>query len=216
MKIIPVKTPNLVKRVLPSLVWKINTKQKIIYLTFDDGPTPEITEWTLNILDKYNSKATFFCIGKNIEKYPQIFKLILEKGHTIGNHTNNHLKGWKTKTKDYLENINLAQDQIDKFYKGKQLLFRPPYGRIKPKQIKEISKLNYRIIMWNILSKDWDKTISKETCLDNVVKKTNSGDIVVFHDSIKASNNLKYVLPQMLDYFTKKGFEFKRIRAQDL
>ena len=216
MKIIPVKTPNLVKRVLPSLVWKINTKQKIIYLTFDDGPTPEITEWTLNILDKYNAKATFFCIGKNIEKYPQIFKLILEKGHTIGNHTNNHLKGWKTKTKDYLENINLAQDQIDKFYKGKQLLFRPPYGRIKPKQIKEISKLNYRIIMWNILSKDWDKTISKETCLDNVVKKTNSGDIVVFHDSIKASNNLKYVLPQMLDYFTKKGFEFKRIRAQDL
>jgi peptidoglycan/xylan/chitin deacetylase (PgdA/CDA1 family) len=216
MKIIPVKTPNLVKRVLPSLVWNINTKQKVIYLTFDDGPTPEITEWTLNTLDKYNAKATFFCIGNNIEKYPQIFKLILEKGHTIGNHTNNHLKGWKTKTKDYLENINLAQDQIDKFYKGKQLLFRPPYGRIKPKQIKEISKLNYRIIMWNILSKDWDKTISKETCLDNVVKKTNSGDIVVFHDSIKASNNLKYVLPQMLDYFTKKGFEFKRIRAQDL
>lgn len=216
MKIIPVKTPNLVKRVLPSLVWNINTKQKVIYLTFDDGPTPEITEWTLNTLDKYNAKATFFCIGNNIEKYPQIFKLILEKGHTIGNHTNNHLKGWKTKTKDYLENINLAQAQIDKFSRSNQLLFRPPYGRIKPKQIKEISKLNYRIIMWNILSKDWDKTISKETCLDNVVKKTNSGDIVVFHDSIKASNNLKYVLPQMLDYFTKKGFEFKRIRAQDL
>lgn len=216
MKIIPVKTPNLVKRVLPSLVWNINTKQKVIYLTFDDGPTPEITEWTLNTLDKYNAKATFFCIGNNIEKYPQIFKLIIEKGHTIGNHTNNHLKGWKTKTIDYLENINIAQAQIDKFSKSNQLLFRPPYGRIKPKQIKEISKLNYRIIMWNILSKDWDKTISKETCLDNVVKKTNSGDIVVFHDSIKASNNLKYVLPQMLDYFTKKGFEFKRIRAQDL
>lgn len=216
MKIIPVKTPNLVKRVLPSLVWNINTKQKVIYLTFDDGPTPEITEWTLNTLDKYNAKATFFCIGNNIEKYPQIFKLIIEKGHTIGNHTNNHLKGWKTKTIDYLENINIAQAQIDKFYKSKQLLFRPPYGRIKPKQIKEISKLNYCIIMWNILSKDWDKTISKETCLDNVVKKTNPGDIVVFHDSIKASKNLKYVLPQMLDYFTKKGFEFKRIRAQDL
>ena len=216
MKIIPVKTPNLVKRVLPSLVWNINTKQKVIYLTFDDGPTPEITEWTLNTLDKYNAKATFFCIGNNIDKYPQIFKLIIEKGHTIGNHTNNHLKGWKTKTIDYLENINIAQAQIDKFSRSNQLFFRPPYGRIKPKQIKEISKLNYRIIMWNILSKDWDKTISNEECLDNVIKKTKSGDIVVFHDSVKASNNLKYVLPQMLDYFTEKGFEFKRIRAQDL
>ena len=216
MKIIPVKTPNLVKRVLPSLVWNINTKQKVIYLTFDDGPTPEITEWTLNTLDKYNAKATFFCIGNNIDKYPQIFKLIIEKGHTIGNHSNNHLKGWKTKTIDYLENINIAQAQIDKFSRSNQLLFRPPYGRIKPKQIKEISKLNYRIIMWNILSKDWDKTISNKECLDNVIKKTKSGDIVVFHDSVKAFNNLKYVLPQMLDYFTEKGFEFKRIRTQDL
>lgn len=210
MDIIPVKTPSLVKRVLPSLIWNIKSTEKVIYLTFDDGPTPEITEWTLNILDEYNAKATFFCIGNNIEKYPEIFKSIIKKEHAIGNHTHNHLKGWLTSTKNYLSNTKKAQEEIDKYYKN-NFLFRPPYGRIKPKQSKNLTKLGYRIIMWNILSKDWDKNIKKENCLENVINKTSSGDIVVFHDSIKASRNMQYTLPRMLKYFTDKGYEFKRI-----
>ena len=211
MNIIPVKTPKLVKHVLPSLVWNIKTTEKVIYLTFDDGPTPEITDWVINTLDTFDAKATFFCIGNNIEKHPEIFKSIINKGHAIGNHTYNHLKGWKTKTKDYLINIYKTQLIIDSSYNSKPLLFRPPYGRIKLKQVKALSKLNYQIIMWNILSKDWDKTVEKEVCLKNVIQNTKEGDIVVFHDSIKASRNMQYTLPRMLDHFTKKGYEFKRI-----
>lgn len=211
MNIIPVKTPKLVKHVLPSLVWNIKTTEKVVYLTFDDGPTPEITDWVINTLDTFDAKATFFCIGNNIEKHPEIFKSIINKGHAIGNHTYNHLKGWKTKTKDYLINIYKTQLIIDSSYNSKPLLFRPPYGRIKLKQLKALSKLNYQIIMWNILSKDWDKTVEKEVCLKNVIQNTKEGDIVVFHDSIKASRNMQYTLPRMLDHFTKKGYEFKRI-----
>jgi peptidoglycan/xylan/chitin deacetylase (PgdA/CDA1 family) len=211
MNIIPVKTPKLVKHVLPSLVWNIETTEKVIYLTFDDGPTPEITDWVLNTLDIFNAKATFFCIGKNIEKHPDIFKNIIKKGHAIGNHTYDHLKGWKTNTEEYLLNINKAQNKIDSNYKTKPLLFRPPYGRIKLKQVNALSKLNYQIIMWNILSKDWDKTIEKEVCLKNVILNTKEGDIVVLHDSIKASRNMQYTLPRMLDHFTKEGYEFRRI-----
>ena len=211
MNIIPVKTPKLVKHVLPSLVWNIKTTEKVIYLTFDDGPTPEITDWVLNTLDTFDAKATFFCIGNNIEKHPEIFKRIINKGHAIGNHTYNHLKGWKTKTTDYLINIYKTQIIIDSSYNTKPLLFRPPYGRIKLKQVKALSKLNYQIIMWNVLSKDWDKTVEKEVCLRNVIQNTKEGDIVVLHDSIKASRNKQYTLPRMLDHFTKEGYKFKRI-----
>lgn len=215
MNIIPVKTPKLVKHALPSLVWNIESTDKVIYLTFDDGPTPEITEWTLKVLEDFNAKATFFCIGKNIENHPDIFKKIVENGHGIGNHTFNHIKGWKTKTSDYLTNTIKAQEIISKNHSN-SLLFRPPYGRIKLKQVKALAKLNYKIIMWNILSKDWDKTISKETCLKNVIQNTKSGDIVVFHDSIKAAPNMQYVLPEVLKYFTKEGFKFKRIPELNL
>ena len=152
-----------------------------------------------------------FCIGKNIENHPAIFNKIIEKGHGIGNHTYNHIKGWKTKTKDYLASTKKTQDLIDSYYKGNKSLFRPPYGRIKLKQVKALAKLNYNIIMWNILSKDWDKTISEETCLENVIQNTKSGDIVVFHDSVKASRNMQYVLPRVLKHFTKEGYTFRRI-----
>jgi len=211
MNIIPVKTPKLVKHVLPSLVWNIETTEKVIYLTFDDGPTPEITDWVLKTLDVFNAKATFFCIGNNIKENPEIFKNIINKGHAIGNHTYNHLKGWKTKTKDYMTNINKTQKEIDLNYKSKPLLFRPPYGRIRLKQVRALSKLNYQIIMWNILSKDWDNNIKKEVCLKNVILNTKEGDIVVLHDSIKASRNMQYTLPRMLEHFTKEGYVFRRI-----
>ena len=218
MSLTPIKTPLIAKKIFPNYVWKINTNKPIIYLTFDDGPTPEITNWTLKTLKQYNAKATFFCIGNNVEKHSDIFQHILNEGHTIGNHTYNHLKGWKTKTEDYLNNIKKAKKTIDHQYlNNKQTelatttLFRPPYGRIRPKQAKELRKLGYKIIMWDILSFDWDKKTSKETCLNHVVTKASNGSIIVFHDSIKASKNMQYALPKVLEYFSNKGFSFKSL-----
>ena len=235
MTLTPVKTPILVKRMFPNYIWNIPTTSKTIYLTFDDGPTSEITNWTLNILKQYNAKATFFCIGNNVEKYPNIFQNIINEGHAIGNHTQNHIKGWKTKTKDYLKDIFKAENTINseipnsKFQIPKKthqqttnkksqdcqlltddcLLFRPPYGQIKPKQGKKLIGLGYKIIMWDVLSFDWDKTVSPETCLNNVISKTTNGSIIVFHDSIKASKNMQYALPKVLEYFSGKGYGFK-------
>lgn len=192
--------------------------KKEIYLTFDDGPTPEITEFVLNELKKYNAKATFFCIGKNIKNHPEIFSKIIKEGHEIGNHTQNHLNGWKNNTTKYLENVLECKNVIDKQtqnnseLKTKNLkLFRPPYGRVKRKQANALIKKGYKIIMWSVLSGDFDTKISKEKCLQNVLKHTSNGSIVVFHDSVKAAEKVKYVLPKVLDYFTRKGYEFKAI-----
>ena len=227
MTLTPVKTPLVAKKMFPNYVWDIATNNNVIYLTFDDGPTPEITNWTLNTLKTYNAKATFFCIGNNIEKHPDIFHNIIKEGHAIGNHTQNHIKGWKTKAKDYLENIAEAEKVINtqisnsKFQIPNSLivnhqssifnLFRPPYGQITPKQGKKLLDLNYKIIMWDVLSFDWDKDVPEETCLKNVISNTTNGSIVVFHDSVKASRNMQYALPKVLDYFSKKGFEFQSL-----
>lgn len=208
----PIKTPLVAKKMFPNYVWDIATNEKVLYLTFDDGPTPEITNWTLNILNTYKAKATFFCIGNNIEKHPDIFKSILNSGHAIGNHTYNHLKGWKTLTKDYLENVAQAQNTIDgiipREISENIQLFRPPYGQIKPAQGKALLALGYKIIMWDIISFDWDKNVSKETCLKNVTSKASSGSIIVFHDSVKASKNMQYALPKVLEHFSEKGYRF--------
>jgi peptidoglycan/xylan/chitin deacetylase (PgdA/CDA1 family) len=216
MNFTPIKTPIVAKRMFPNYVWDIPSTKKTIYLTFDDGPTPEITNWTLDVLKQHNAKATYFCIGKNVKKHPDIFQNILNDGHVIGNHTNNHVKGWRTSTKDYLTNIDKAQKIIDsEIINQKSLkanLFRPPYGQISPKQGKALMQLNYNIVMWNVLSFDWDNSISNQTCLENVIKNTSDGSIVVFHDSIKASNNMKYALPKTLEHFSKKGFSFKSIK----
>ncbi|MFI0428614.1 polysaccharide deacetylase family protein [Mariniflexile sp. HMF6888] len=215
MTLTPVKTPLVAKKMFPNYVWDIPTNDKVLYLTFDDGPTPEITNWTLNTLKEYNAKATFFCIGNNIEKHPEIFQNILNEGHAIGNHTNNHIKGWKTKAKDYLENTleaeNVITNQIqDSKFRIKNF-FRPPYGQITPKQGKKLLELNYKIIMWDVLSFDWDKDVSKETCLKNVTSNATNGSIVVFHDSIKASKNMQYALPKVMEYYSEKGFVFKSL-----
>lgn len=220
MDFIPIKTPRVAKKMFPNYVWDIPTDEKVIYLTFDDGPTPEITNWTLNTLDQYQAKATFFCIGNNIEKHPDIFQNIIKEGHTVGNHTHNHIKGWKTTPHDYLENI----EHCEKVFKvqvpqsdianRKSLitnLFRPPYGQITPKQGKKLIEKGYKIIMWDVLSFDWDKNITPETCLKNVITKATGGSIIVFHDSVKASKNMQYALPKVLDYFSKKGFIFKSL-----
>ena len=187
--------------------------KKEIYLTFDDGPTPEITSFVLEQLKKYNAKATFFCIGKNIKNHPEIFKQITDDNHSIGNHTQNHLNGWKSKTQDYISNTFEAKKTIKQFSRStvQHLLFRPPYGKINRKQAKILLEKGYKIIMWSVLSGDFDTNLSKEKCLQNVLKHTSKGSIVVFHDSKKASEKVKYVLPKVLDYFSKEGYKFKAI-----
>jgi peptidoglycan/xylan/chitin deacetylase (PgdA/CDA1 family) len=204
-----IKTNALIKRVFSKYIWDIPNKENKIYLTFDDGPTPKVTEWVLNELQKHNAKATFFCIGKNIKKYPGIFKKITNDGHSIGNHTFNHRNGWKTTTKDYLENIKLCDSTIKN---QKSKLFRPPYGKIKPKQSYRLRKMGYAIIMWDILSADFDQTITPQHCLDNVLRNVKSGSIIVFHDSQKAFRNLEYILPRVLEELKSKAFTFDLIQ----
>ncbi|GAA4934942.1 polysaccharide deacetylase family protein [Algibacter agarivorans] len=227
MNFTPIKTPLVAKKMFPNYVWDITTTEKVLYLTFDDGPTPEITNWTLNTLKQYNAKATFFCIGNNIERHPDIFQDILNDEHAIGNHTQNHIKGWKTKAKDYLINIELCESVLKSQIKDSDFqiqkssivnpkslivnLFRPPYGQITPKQGKKLIKLGYKIIMWDVLSFDWDKDVNKKICLDNVTNKATNGSVIVFHDSLKASKNMQYALPKVLEYFSEKGYSFKSL-----
>lgn len=211
MTFTPIKTPIVAKKLFSNYIWDIPTNEKVVYLTFDDGPTPEITNWVLNTLKQYQAKATFFCIGNNIENHPEIFQDIFNDGHSIGNHTNNHIRGWKTNSKAYLNNVSDAEEIIKKQASSTNL-FRPPYGQITPKQGKSLIELGYKIIMWDVLSFDWDKNITPETCLNNVISKTTNGSIIVFHDSIKASKNMQYALPKILEYFSNKEYQFKALR----
>jgi len=207
-----IKTHWSIKKLFSNYVWDIPNSENKVYLTFDDGPTPQITEWTLNLLKEYNAKATFFCIGDNIRKYPEIFQKVIADGHSIGNHTYNHLNGWKTSTSGYTENAKLYESEHCKLSTEHCQLFRPPYGKIKPSQSKILRKLGYKIIMWDVISYDFDATISKEKCLENVLKNVQSGSIIVFHDSKKAFQNLEYVLPRTLEFLKDKGFVFEKIK----
>ena len=203
------------KKIFRGFTWKIPTSEKTVYLTFDDGPTQEVTNWVLATLKKHNAKATFFCIGENIALHPDIFEKIQREEHTIGNHTYNHLNGWHSQTESYLQNIELCENAISKFSianNRKQKLFRPPYGKLNPKQFNWLKEKGYKIIMWDILSADFDTTISPEKCADNVLKNIQSGSIIIFHDSLKASKNLKYALPLTLEYLQKNGFDMKSIK----
>jgi peptidoglycan/xylan/chitin deacetylase (PgdA/CDA1 family) len=212
-----VKTNYFIKRIFPNYIWDIPNHENKVFLTFDDGPTPEITEWTLEQLKKYNAKATFFCIGNNIEKHPEIFQKITHAKHAIGNHTFNHLKGWETGVHEYVENTKKCSLFLKEKGKGKRdkedaiELFRPPYGKIKPSQSRILRKLGYKIIMWDVLSRDFDQAFTPEECLDNVLKNVESGSVIVFHDSIKAEQNLKYVLPKTLAFLKEKGFVCAKI-----
>lgn len=206
-----VKTHWIVKKIFSKYIWDLPNNENKIYLTFDDGPTPEITEWTLNLLKQYNAKATFFCIGENIKKYPEIYQKIISEKHSIGNHTFNHINGWKTTTNNYLLNAKLCESEIFILHSAFCKLFRPPYGKIKPSQSKKLRNLGYKIIMWDVISYDFDTTISKEKCLENVINNAVSGSIIVFHDSKKAFPNLEYTLPKALEILSKKGFVFEKI-----
>ena len=213
MKAFWIKTNWFIKTIFPNYVWRMPTRQKIVYLTFDDGPTPEITNWVLNQLQKFEAKATFFCIGNNIEKNPTIFHRIITDGHTIGNHTFNHVKGWNTSANDYVYEVEKCEEVIveSSVKRHKSRLFRPPYGKIKPSQAKLLRSKGYKIIMWDVLSGDYDTTISKEKCLKNVLHHVESGSIIVFHDSVKAFPNLEYTLPKTLSFLTEKGYKMKVI-----
>ncbi len=198
------KTPTFVKKIFKGFEWHGDRSKKTIYLTFDDGPTPEITEEVLELLDKYDAKATFFCLGRNVDRHRDIFDKIVEKGHAVGNHSYSHLKGWRTPTKMYLHDVNLAQKYI------KSKLFRPPYGRIKKIQSLYIKK-DFRIIMWDVLSHDYYRKIPAKMGLRNIIRCTKNGSIVVFHDSVKASPNMLYALPRYIEHFKEKGYTFESI-----
>ncbi len=207
-----IKTNSIIKKLFSHYVWDLPNTQKTIYLTFDDGPTPEVTEWVLEQLKKHNAKATFFCIGKNIQQHPEIFDKLIQDGHAIGNHTFNHLNGWKTATTEYIENFELCEvtisNQMSNIKYQISKIFRPPYGKIKRAQAKRLRKLGYKIIMWDVLSADFDQTITKENCLENVIYNTKEGSIIVFHDSHKAFKNLEYTLPKVLEYLDKNNYRY--------
>ena len=206
MKLHWVKTHWTIKKLFSNYIWDVPNMDNKVYLTFDDGPTPEITQWTLNQLKNYNAKATFFCIGDNVGKYPETFEEVVKEGHSIGNHTFNHLNGWKTNTQDYIENAKLFEKEYGKLSTETCKLFRPPYGKITPSQSKILRRIGYKIIMWDVLSVDFDVTITPEQCLENVLQNVKSGSIIVFHDSVKAFANLEYALPKTLEFLQQKGF----------
>lgn len=203
-----VKTPWLLKKCYPSCIWDIPSEEKIIYFTFDDGPHPVATPYVLDELKKYNAKATFFCIGKNVVEQPGIYKRVLNEGHRVGNHTHNHLNGWKTSDSLYFSNIEQAARYID------SNLFRPPYGRVTKFQANclQETKANFKIVMWDVLSADFNEKISGKVCALNVTRNAKKGSIIVFHDSEKAFNRLKIALPETLDFFAEKGYRFETIQ----
>lgn len=193
--------PALFPLITPSLTWKVKTTDKVLYLTFDDGPHPEITPQVLNLLDAYNAKATFFCVGENVSRYPEVFADICHKGHAVGNHTHNHLKGWRTPLRTYLDNTALAALFIP------SRLFRPPYGQITPMQIKAL-RGRYRIVMWSILTRDYERNLNAAQTALKLNRITGPGDVVVFHDSEKAAERMFVMLESMLRHFHQLGYRF--------
>lgn len=199
-----VKPPLFLKWYYNRLTWNRSRKQKTLYLTFDDGPIPEITPFVLDTLKSFGVKATFFCVGENAHKNQALYRRISEEGHRVGNHTYNHLKGWRQDDNTYLQNIEKCRNIV------RSDLFRPPYGRIKKSQAKELQNA-YEIIMWDVLSGDFDLKISPEQCLENVIQYSRNGSIIVFHDNIKAIPRITYALPKAISYFLKKGYTFETL-----
>lgn len=205
------KIPSIIKTIFYNQIWNIPTDEKKIFLTFDDGPIPEVTPWVLDVLRTHNIKATFFCIGDNIRKHPEVFKQIVSEGHQVANHSFNHLNGWKTDSEKYIKNVLEAENEIAKHTTTSLKLFRPPYGKIKPKQSYKLRKLGFKIIMWDVLSIDYDLNLLPENCEQNVMQHVTSGSIIIFHDSIKASKNLSGSLSSVIEKLLKSGYSFETI-----
>lgn len=195
--------PKFLKRLYPDSVWTIDNSDKV-YLTFDDGPTPGITEYILSVLDKYDAKATFFCLGKNADMYPDLHRQIIDAGHKVGNHSYSHIKGWEVKTEQYVEDVDLANQFLSSD------LFRPPYGRITPRQGRILAE-RYRLVMWDIISQDYSQWVSPRQCVENVTRYLRGGSIVVFHDSVKAYKNMHYALPKVLDFMQEHNLKTSTI-----
>jgi peptidoglycan/xylan/chitin deacetylase (PgdA/CDA1 family) len=199
----------MAEKLYPDCIWNMPNNEKVLYLSFDDGPHPSITPFVLNELSKYQASASFFCIGDNVDKFPETFERVKQSGHTIGNHTQQHVNGWKTTDDFYIDNILRANQSIG------SNLFRPPYGRIKKSQIKLLKTRipEMKIIMWNILAGDWDATVAPAICFERMKNKIQSGDIIVFHDSEKAAPRMQVALPQLLEHFANQGYQFKKIEC---
>lgn len=208
-----IKTPWIVKRIYSQYIWNMPVDDHSVYLTFDDGPHPQITNWVLAELKKYDALATFFCIGENVVHHEAMYEKVLAAGHSVGNHTQHHPNGWEVSDKLYLEDVAQAAKRI------RTNLFRPPYGRIRSSQAQRIGNAMQRndvkIIMWDVLSCDFDTSMSKEKCLNNVVRNVEAGSIIVFHDSEKAAPNLMYSLPRVMEYLSEKKFRFKKLEADN-
>lgn len=204
-----VRPPSLLTRALHRMTWDIQGDQRNVYLTFDDGPTPGVTPWVLDRLGEAGARATFFCLGRNVDKYPELYNQILACGHSVGNHSYSHLKGFRASVRRYMDDIHLAGDLID------SKLFRPPYGRIFPAQVRAVLQ-EYEIIMWDVLSIDYNSGLTGERVLQNVTKNVKPGSIIVFHDSDKASENLYHALPRTLEFLTEHGFTMKAIPSAGL
>ncbi|MCC6684725.1 MAG: polysaccharide deacetylase family protein [Bacteroidia bacterium] len=200
------KVPDILPTLLPGFLWRVATTEPVLYLTFDDGPHPEMTSFVLDTLKEFNAKATFFCVGENVQKYPEIYQRILAENHSVGNHTFNHLNGWKTSLTQYLENTGRAAEVI------KSNLFRPPYGRITPAQARQLRE-KYTLVMWDILSRDYERNLSLKNSLNAIKTRSGPGSLLVFHDSEKAAHNLKSLLPETLTYFHNKGYRFDALNV---
>jgi len=204
-----VRPPSLLTRALRRMTWDLHGDHREVYLTFDDGPTPVVTPWVLEHLDDADAKGTFFCLGRNVDKHPEIYHQILSRGHSVGNHSYSHLKGFRSSIRRYMDDVNLASDMID------SKLFRPPYGRIFPGQVKAVLQ-HYDIIMWDVLSIDYNSGLSGDRVLHNVTRNVKPGSIIVFHDSDKAADNLYYALPRTLEFLKEEGYSMKSIPSSGL
>lgn len=204
-----VKTPKIVQALRPAYLWRVPTEERVLHLTFDDGPIPEVTPWVLDLLDRYQAKATFFCVGDNVQRYPDIFQQMVDAGHSIGNHTFHHLNGWHTDDLPYFRDVHRCAELV------RSQLFRPPYGRLMPRQ-RAFLERRYHIVMWDVLSGDFDASLSPEDCLRNVLQHVEPGSIVVFHDSLKADPRLRFVLPRVLEHYHALGWRFEAVKAQNV
>lgn len=196
--------PNWVRRLYPGVKWREDPTSKVIYLTFDDGPIPEVTPWVLDVLDRYEIKATFFCVGDNVRKHPEVYQEVLRRGHRVGNHTFNHLRGFEIGCSRYVKNVHKASEWIESD------LFRPPHGQLRYAQLDALLP-EYRIVQWDVISRDYNGKLKPEKVLNIVKRYARNGSIVVFHDSIKAEKNMKFALPKALDYWIKQGFTFRTL-----